>query len=588
MQQVQDQLSVMPAFMGLKLLSTVTRGAAPAIVVTLAALAGGTVYGAVKTGQSIKKYCEKTKPGSNKSSKLFRDVERQKLVYTSGKQKGQPIPLSELMSYYRVSAEDFKIFEKLARKAGMPMSPINLKDVGGPDTYEVMIYKKHDFVVQNVIKNIAEAKAVQWQKNEEIKNAQARNERRPVYHQNPPDYEAELKAGMAIPLGEAPVHEQSINQAAVTTLKEVHDNGIGSIVTGDKMSKEEKNQLKLVSRDADRVQTNVEHKARQDLNTLHLNMFKVGQAAKEARIEARDYNYDFIEASNPRDDNYNFNFIEVSKLEASKPPNNDYSFNFTPAKNLPEGWGWREWNDGRGSLVSPEGKEVVLYDYQTKEYSIDGECHFMGDSGFDRDYHERLARDKYVQAAEATNDKTLPNSSAHEYRKFDLPAADVKKIAHAGRELYKVFYSEIQRRESVGPNKGVHSIDEREKTFVLMNEKLKAAGYPVVFHYDASSKSAAATIVCETKDKDRLMEMTEAISQKLSSPEIKQEIVRSLGENTREADKHAMDMLLQPQSPETIGSGAAASELTDAASAMNLNKNDRRSNSTQPTAPPKR
>jgi len=92
--------------------------------------------------------------------------------------------------------------------------------------------------------------------------------------------------------------------------------------------------------------------------------------------------------------------------EQEEPPNNDYSFTFTPAKNLPEGWGWREWRNGviRDSLVSPKGNEVVLYDYQTKEYKFGGEWHYIGDSGFDRDSFEKLTRDEYVEPPKETGD----------------------------------------------------------------------------------------------------------------------------------------------------------------------------------------
>ncbi|MDL2287030.1 hypothetical protein LJB90_00480 [Eubacteriales bacterium OttesenSCG-928-G02] len=43
------------------------------------------------------------------------------------------------------------------------------------------------------------------------------------------------------------------------------------------------------------------------------------------------------------------------------------------AKGLPEGWTWRDWNDGSGGLHSPDGKEYAEYDAQTREYRFTGE-----------------------------------------------------------------------------------------------------------------------------------------------------------------------------------------------------------------------
>ena len=50
-----------------------------------------------------------------------------------------------------------------------------------------------------------------------------------------------------------------------------------------------------------------------------------------------------------------------------------------PAQFLPEGWTWREFDDGSGSLISPEGIKYFSYDLSTKEYisPIDGRYTFM-------------------------------------------------------------------------------------------------------------------------------------------------------------------------------------------------------------------
>ncbi|WP_343662839.1 DUF6449 domain-containing protein [Chryseobacterium mucoviscidosis] len=42
----------------------------------------------------------------------------------------------------------------------------------------------------------------------------------------------------------------------------------------------------------------------------------------------------------------------------------------TPATNLPEGWIWRDYDDGSGSLRSPSGYSYYSYDLQTQEYRL--------------------------------------------------------------------------------------------------------------------------------------------------------------------------------------------------------------------------
>jgi len=39
-----------------------------------------------------------------------------------------------------------------------------------------------------------------------------------------------------------------------------------------------------------------------------------------------------------------------------------------PASSLPKGWEWRMYDDGSGSLCSPEGKSIIAYDFSTSEY----------------------------------------------------------------------------------------------------------------------------------------------------------------------------------------------------------------------------
>jgi len=48
------------------------------------------------------------------------------------------------------------------------------------------------------------------------------------------------------------------------------------------------------------------------------------------------------------------------------------NFAYRRTKHLPHGWGWQDFDDGSGSLMSPDGERIVQYDLQTKEYEFDG------------------------------------------------------------------------------------------------------------------------------------------------------------------------------------------------------------------------
>lgn len=40
----------------------------------------------------------------------------------------------------------------------------------------------------------------------------------------------------------------------------------------------------------------------------------------------------------------------------------DDTYTLTPASTLPNGWVWRDWDDGSGSLQSSDGTRYFLYD----------------------------------------------------------------------------------------------------------------------------------------------------------------------------------------------------------------------------------
>ncbi|AIL45339.1 hypothetical protein BEI02_16405 [Elizabethkingia sp. HvH-WGS333] len=48
----------------------------------------------------------------------------------------------------------------------------------------------------------------------------------------------------------------------------------------------------------------------------------------------------------------------------------DFDENLVPASGLPQGWIWREYADGSGSLISPSENSYYSYDLQTQEYRL--------------------------------------------------------------------------------------------------------------------------------------------------------------------------------------------------------------------------
>ena len=98
-------------------------------------------------------------------------------------------------------------------------------------------------------------------------------------------------------------------------------------------------------------------------------------------------------------------------------------FTYRPAEHLPDGWGWRDHDDGSGSLVSPEGDSVISYDISTNEYKIDGKWNFMDDASLDREYFEKLAFSKYVQIATTNETQINQNEKETDFMsKFELSA----------------------------------------------------------------------------------------------------------------------------------------------------------------------
>jgi|GEM_PF-721510 len=68
-------------------------------------------------------------------------------------------------------------------------------------------------------------------------------------------------------------------------------------------------------------------------------------------------------------------YIETRRIEIEQ-EEDDY-LDIYPVEDMPEGWEWHCYNDGSGSLQTPDGKTYVKYDLSTSEYNMKGNWHFF-------------------------------------------------------------------------------------------------------------------------------------------------------------------------------------------------------------------
>lgn len=59
---------------------------------------------------------------------------------------------------------------------------------------------------------------------------------------------------------------------------------------------------------------------------------------------------------------------EIDSITPENLSNNKEDVKLTQALNLPEGWTWRDYDDGSGSILNPKGNPKFSYDFMTQEY----------------------------------------------------------------------------------------------------------------------------------------------------------------------------------------------------------------------------
>jgi len=87
------------------------------------------------------------------------------------------------------------------------------------------------------------------------------------------------------------------------------------------------------------------------------------------------------------------------------------AFQVLPAEGLPNGWRWREWDDGSGSLQSPDGESIVSYDLSTSEYKYKGEWSFMAGypAGAESFEDFKVSMEKRIRNDYGIDKTALPN-----------------------------------------------------------------------------------------------------------------------------------------------------------------------------------
>jgi DNA-binding cell septation regulator SpoVG len=137
-----------------------------------------------------------------------------------------------------------------------------------------------------------------------------------------------------------------------------------------------------------------------------------------------------------------------------------YKSKHRPTKHLPDGWKRRDFDDGSGGLLTPEGNSVISYDLQTKEYKVDGKWHYMGDEGIDMEYLEKLAFAKYVQLATA-NEALSASLSQKGY-------IDMGYMSSLTRFSYDKLLSDLEGVVFLN----IGSASDQTKTYVTADEYL--------------------------------------------------------------------------------------------------------------------
>ena len=155
-------------------------------------------------------------------------------TYQSGKNKGQPIPLGKLVSYYKLPEQYYKDFERFAKKAGLPYSAVDYKlDKNSPTTErEVMVMKQHEGIMQNIMQNLSHSQERKWQSELENKHKLDIAAGKPIFATETPDFAQQVKADTAMPEGQQPLH-----QALLDDIKRLENRPVHSANTSPNFAK---------------------------------------------------------------------------------------------------------------------------------------------------------------------------------------------------------------------------------------------------------------------------------------------------------------------------------------------------------------
>ena len=263
------------------------------------------------------------------------------------------------------------------------------------------------------------------------------------------------------------------------------------------------------------------------------------------------------------------------KVEKMPLLNNDNE-TFTPAKHLPEGWGWVDYEDGSGSLQSPDGKSVISYDYFSSEYKIDGEWYPMtygkkSEAVFDKEAWEKHFNEKLIaaQKAEQTADYSHAYASCVTSEDSDYldnlikNAADVKEpfVVVKGFTNYDFNVPKLKPMPFIEASERFKEMNSPTSGFWLIHKENEETNKLNIFpyHYDKTGQKGS-----EYRDANKSAEYHDLHSY------ITKELRRAQdGLNSSKSDFSGISLL---PDQEAIDRGYAALVAVDADREVNIQK----------------